>query len=364
MKIAIITDTHAGIKNGSDIFLDYADRFYSEVFFPYCLDNNIKQVLHCGDYFDNRRVVNYKVLNRNRFGFLDKLREYGMTMDIIPGNHDVFYKNTNDVCSLVEILKNHNDVVNIYMTPTVKTYDGLDIALLPWINSENYDASINFIQSAAAPILAGHLELSGFEMMKGAPAMSHGMNAQLLERYQMVLSGHYHTKSTKGNIHYLGVGFEQTWADCNDPKYFHVLDTSSRKLTSIRNHLTLFKRLVYDDSSFVSAAGGALAAIHRADLSHVAGSFVKVIVNCKKDPVAFDAYIDKIVSYEPFEYKIIENLNEYMSSSVDDEAININGDTISLLNSYVDAVESHLDKDRIKRTLHQLFVEAQTLDCL
>jgi DNA repair exonuclease SbcCD nuclease subunit len=358
-EIAIITDTHAGIKNGSDIFLDYADRFYTEVFFPHLKSRGITKILHLGDYYDNRRVVNYKVLRRNREMFLEKLREYGMTMDIIPGNHDVAYKNTNDLCSLTEVLVHYPDVVNLYMQPTVVEYNGLRVALLPWINAENYVDSLNFIATADAPILGGHLELSGFEMLKGAPAISHGMDAELFKRYETVLSGHYHTKSQKGNINYLGVAFEQTWADCNDPKYFHILNTTTRELTAVRNDMTIFKRLVYDDTLFDDP----IAAVARLDLTHVRGCFVKVIVAGKKDPYAFDKYLDKIIAQEPFEYKIVENLSEYLSENVSDDDVNIS-DTVTLLNTYVDAVDTDLNKDRIKRRLQELYIEAQTLDSI
>ena len=35
MKVAILNDTHCGVRNSSDIFLDYQARFYEETFFPY-----------------------------------------------------------------------------------------------------------------------------------------------------------------------------------------------------------------------------------------------------------------------------------------------------------------------------------------
>ena len=88
MKLVIITDTHFGIKNGTEIFLDHKKRFFDEVFFPYCSEHGITKILHLGDFFDNRKVLNIKVLKHVR-DLLDKLREYGMTMDIIPGNPSV-----------------------------------------------------------------------------------------------------------------------------------------------------------------------------------------------------------------------------------------------------------------------------------
>ena len=83
MKIAIINDTHAGVKNGSDIFLDYSERFYENIFFPYLKENNITKILHLGDYFDHRKYINFKVLKRNYKHFIEHLEENNITMDII-----------------------------------------------------------------------------------------------------------------------------------------------------------------------------------------------------------------------------------------------------------------------------------------
>lgn len=352
MKIAILTDTHTGVKNGSDVFIDYTERFYNEIFFPACLDQGIKQLLHLGDYFDHRKYLNYKVLARNREMFLDKLEQYGMTMDIIPGNHDTFFRNTNSLCSLTELLQHHSKNVNVVMSPTIREYDGLAVALLPWITVENYAESCKFIEKAQAPLLCAHLELSGFEMMKGAPAVSHGMSPELFSRYEMVLSGHYHTKSTRDNIHYLGVPYEITWADCNDAKYFHILDTSSRELTAVRNSISLFKRIVYDDS---------LGPVPDALPQDVAGCYIKIVVANKKDPFLFDRYIDSINAAGPFDLKIAESFAEYSADSIDDDCIEIS-DTSSLLSSYVDAIETDLDKSRIKSKLQELYVESQTIE--
>ncbi len=350
MKICLINDTHFGVKNASDIFMNYQERFFTEIFFPYCVKNGIKHIIHKGDFYEHRKYVAIKTLFRTREFFVEKLREYGMKMDIIPGNHDVVYKNTNKLCSLTESLEHYKDVITVYMEPIVKEYDGLRIGLLPWITSDTYARSIEFIRTADAPILAAHLELSGFEMMKGAPVMSHGLGADLFSRYEMVFTGHYHTKSTKGNIHYFGTQFELSWADANDPKYFHVLDTNTRALTQIRNPLTLFNKIYYKDNP-------------KQKIPEVKGTFVKVIVASKADPKHFDAFVDRIQRQDPFELKIVESSTEFSGDSIDDDAISL-VDTSSLLNSYVDAIDTKLNKDRIKTILHGLYLEAQNMDAL
>ena len=50
-------------------------------------------------------------------------------MDIIPGNHDTFYKNTNDLQQFKELLGHYMNEVNIVMKPTVMDFDGFKIGL-------------------------------------------------------------------------------------------------------------------------------------------------------------------------------------------------------------------------------------------
>ena len=351
MKLAIINDTHCGIRNSSEIFIKDQERFYSEVFFPYLKENNIKQILHLGDYYDHRKFVNFKALNSNRKVFLDTLKSEGIHMDIIPGNHDVFYKNTNDLCSLKELLGYYTSNVNIVMKPKVLDYDGLKIGVVPWINSENYTESIDFIKRCPASILGAHLELIGFDLMPGMPN-THGMSSEIFERFELVMSGHFHTKSNQGNIHYLGNQMEFTWSDCNDPKYFHILDTETRELTPVRNPNTLFKKVFYNDEKID---------YNNYDTSFLKDKFVKVVVVKKTDPFTFDRLIDRIQNEDIHELKIAETFEEFTGDNVEDESISVE-DTTELLDSYVEAVETDLDKGRIKNLMRTLYVEAQSME--
>jgi DNA repair exonuclease SbcCD nuclease subunit len=348
MKIAILNDTHAGIRNSSDIFIEYQERFYSEIFFPYLLEHGIKQIIHLGDYYDHRKYVNFKALNSNRHVFLDKLKEYGITMDIICGNHDVFYKNTNELCSLKELMGYYTNNVNIVMQPRVMDYDGLKIALIPWINNENYHDTMRFIQTCSADWVGAHLELNGFELMKGV-MNTHGMDVEPFKRFEVVLTGHFHTKSTNDNIHYLGSQMEFTWADSGDPKYFHVVDTKTRAITPVRNPLTIFEKILYDDKKMDYNS--------QYDVSNLKNKFVKLVVVNKSDPYLFDKFVDKIQSVETHELKIAETFTEFMGENVDDENISVE-DTSQLLDSYIDAIDTELDKDRMKAFMREVYVEA------
>jgi DNA repair exonuclease SbcCD nuclease subunit len=351
LKIAILNDTHCGARNSSDIFMDYQEKFYSDVFFPYLLENKIDKIIHLGDYYEHRKYVNFKALEHNRRIFLDKLREYNITMDIIPGNHDVFYKNTNELCSLKELMGHYMDCVKIYMDNVVVEYDGLKIALVPWINVENYADTMEFIKTCSADIVGGHFEFSGFEMYKGIPN-PHGMETKEFSRFEMVLSGHFHTKSSRDNVYYLGSQMEFTWGDCDDPKYFHVLDTNTREITPVRNPHTLHTKLVYNDEK---------TDYNTIDVSHMDHQFVKVVVERKQDFFGFDRLIDRITQRPIHELKIAESFTEYLGANVEDEEIKLD-DTQVLLDSYVDAVETEANKDKLKTLLRGLYVEAQTTE--
>lgn len=351
MKVAILNDTHCGVRNSSDIFLKYQERFYEEVFFPYLKENNIKHILHLGDYYEHRKFVNFKALNANRKHFLEPMRDSGITMDIIPGNHDVYFKNTNELCSLKELLGYFTSNVNIVMEPTVLDYDGLGVAVIPWINNANYEQYTKWAMGCKAPILGAHLELKGFDMMAGMPN-PHGMSADVFSRFEMVLSGHFHTKSSQDNVHYLGSQMEFTWADVDDPKYFHILDTETREIEPVRNPITMFKKIVYDDSK---------TNYDEVDVSQYEKHFLKLIVLKKDDLYMFDKFIDRLQSIETYELKIAESFEEYLGESVEDEKISLE-DTTQLLDSYVDAVETDLDKDHIKVELRKLYTEAQNLE--
>jgi len=351
MKFALLNDTHCGIRNSSDIFIKYQERFYNEVFFPHLLENDIKHIVHLGDYYEHRRFINFKALNSNRKVFLDKLREYGMTMDIIPGNHDVYYKNTNDLNSLKELLGHYMNEVTIIEDPTVLDYDGLQFGFVPWITMDNEKECLDFLANCKADVIGGHFELIGFDMLRGIPCTD-GMKTDLLKRFEVVLSGHYHCKSHQENIHYLGSQMEFFWNDAHDDKFFHVFDTDTRELTPVRNTIRLFERIYYDDEKHDYS---------EVDLEHLDDKFVKVVVQNKSDPFSFDRFLDRIQQRSVYDLKIQEDFSEFVGSNVQDSGLEVE-ETHDLLKSYVDNVETVLDKERLKKELVDLMLEAEAIE--
>jgi hypothetical protein len=241
--------------------------------------------------------------------------------------------------------------IHIVMEPSVMEYGSLRIALLPWINSENYETSMKFIQECKADWLGAHLELNGFEMMRGIKN-THGMSPDIFKRFELVLTGHFHCSSRRDNIWYLGSQTEFFWSDAHDPKYFHVIDTETRDVEKIRNPHTLFEKIVYNDEKID---------YNNYNVENLDGKLVKVVVVNKADMFTFDRFIDRIQSQNIVELKIAENFQEFLGENIEDEKINFD-DTQEIVDSYIDAVDTDLDKDKIKIQVRELMTEAQALD--
>lgn len=242
--------------------------------------------------------------------------------------------------------------VNLVLEPRVMDYDGLKIGLVPWICQENEEQSVEFIKTCKADFIGAHLELQGFEMQKGMPCMD-GMSPSLFDRFEMVLSGHFHAKSSQGNIHYLGSQMEFFWNDCNDPKHFHVLDTDTREMTAVRNPITIYEKIYYDHENMNKFK----------DLSYLDSKFVKVIVTNKGDPYEFERFIDRVQAQKIHELKIQEDFKEFIGENVGDEKISLE-DTEQIVFDYIDAVNTDLDKLRIKKEISDLMKEAQTMEII
>ena len=108
MKIALITDTHFGARKGSKIFHDYFQKFYDDIFFPTIKERKIKNIIHLGDSFDNRKNVDFWALDWAKQNVYDKFKRLKTKVYTIVGNHDVYYKNTNEVNAIDSLLSSYN----------------------------------------------------------------------------------------------------------------------------------------------------------------------------------------------------------------------------------------------------------------
>ena len=358
MKIAIITDQHFGSRNDSTHFLDYYDKFYKETFFPIIDSERIDTVLILGDTFDRRKYVNFYTLKRAREMFFDELHERNIEVYMLAGNHDTYFKNTNDVNSVDLLLREYNNINVIDSPQTIHlNYENVthDVCMIPWICPENYQQCLTEMKNTSATLCMGHFEIAGFAMHRGMPSQE-GLDRGLFKRFDYTFSGHYHHKSDADSIYYLGNPYELTWQDYNDPRGFHLFDLSTRNLTFIHNPNVMFHRIVYDDK--ISSISDIMAL----SLGEYNSKYVKVVVVNKTNPYLFDQFMNKLYNVNPIDITIVEDFTD-LTESTEDDIINEAEDTITIINKFVDNVkEEHIDNDKLKTLLKELYVEALNLE--
>ena len=340
MRLAIITDTHYGARKGSKHLHDYFELFYRDVFFPSLEEHQIDTVIHMGDIFDSRKAIDLQSLEWSKRVVFEPLKKYNV--HALIGNHDCYYKNTNNVNSPELLLKDYENI-KTYSKATEISLDKLKILLLPWINSENFEETEKLIKKTKAKVAMGHLEVNGFKATRGH-LMENGMDVKTFNKFEKVYSGHFHTRSDDGQIYYLGNPYEMFWNDVNDPRGLHLFDTETLEHTPINNPYKLFYNIYYEDTN------------HKLfNTTQYANKIVKVIVRKKTDQSNFDKFLDKLYSVGVQDLKIIENFDIQESEDFD---IDEDENTLSILNRYIDESEFEFDKYVIKNIFQDLYRQA------
>ena len=346
MKIAIITDQHFGARKGAEYIHNYFKKFYDDIFFPYLEKNKIDTIIDMGDTFDNRRNIDLASLEWSKKVYYDRLQAMGITVHTIVGNHTAYYKDTNEINTVDLLLKEYDNVV-VYSEPTEINIDGLDILLLPWINEENRTQTMGMIDKSVSKVVMGHLELNGFVATRGH-MMENGMNIDVFDKFDIVYSGHFHTRSTNGKISYLGNPYEMFWNDVNDPRGFNIFHTETLKHTPVNNPYRLFYNIYYEDTNYKLF-----------DSREYKHKIVKLIVKRKTDQKQFEKFIDKLYNSGIQDLKIIEN---YILQESEDFEVEETENTIGILNRYIDESEFEGDKTLIKGILQKIYSEACEVD--
>jgi len=342
MKVAIITDQHFGCRKNSKLFHDYFLKFYNNVFFPYLEEHGITTVIDMGDTFDSRKGIDFSALAWAKDNYYDRLESMGVTVHTIVGNHTAYYKNTNKV-NAVDLLLREYDNVHVYDTASEVTINGLDILFIPWINQENEESTVKFIQSSNCHCAMGHLELQGFRVNKHI-VMDHGAESQLYSKFTKVFSGHYHTRSDDGRIYYLGNPYEMFWSDVGDRRGFTIFDTETVEHFHVDNPYRLFYNIYYEDTP------------HQLfDASEYEDKIVKVIVRKKTNTKKFEQFVDKLYAANVADLKIVEN---FVVEDPEKFEVFESEDTLSILNRYIEEAEIALDKSVIQNIMRQTYQEA------
>ena len=354
-KVAVISDTHWGVRNDNVAFMDMTKSFLDNVFFPYLKKHKIEHVIHLGDLVDRRKQISYYTANRLRNDFLNRLADLHIQCHLIVGNHDCYYKNTNQVNALAEL------VDGIYPSMTVHvnceqsvSIGGHEVLLVPWICADNREQTLKTIQESKAAVCMGHLELEGFEMFRGSVS-THGDNRKIFEKFDLTLSGHYHHRSSDGSICYVGSHGQFTWSDYDDSRGFHVLDLDTRNLTFVENPYKMFTKAFYNDDD------KDLQELLKYDFQSHKGSLMKLVVIQKNNPFWFDKYCEQLEKAGLISFQIVDD-HQNLVLEQDSEILSEAESTLSIFKKHIEqSVSSHVNKDKLEQVITDLYTRAMTL---
>jgi DNA repair exonuclease SbcCD nuclease subunit len=349
MKICILGDSHFGARGDSLDFHKYFEKFYDEVFFPYLKQNDIKIIFQMGDLFDRRKYINFNTLHLCRKYFFDRCQILDIKVHTLLGNHDIAFKNTLEVNS-TGLLLNEYKCVEYYDDFDTVEFDGVKIDVVPWICDSNEKEIFQKMKESKAQICFGHFEIAGFEMDRGN-VCDHGLDKKILSKYDIVLSGHFHHKSTDDNITYVGTPYEMTWSDYNDPKGFHIFDTETRNMEFVKNPFVMFNKVTYDDGQ------QDFDSWKKYDFSSLKDTYVKVVVLNKQNPYLFDNVIDNLYKVGIADLSIVEDFSDMMIED-DSDIIDQAEDTMTILSKHIDNLTLDVEAEKLKTLMRELYIEA------
>jgi len=363
--IYVIGDLHFGIRGNSKLFhtilLTELNRVLSKI-------TRKDSVVLLGDIFDSRSSANFNILN-DAWDFFITLSRKSKEVFILAGNHDLYYKENrieNVNFRFLRFDPNSDSSiapVHIINDITESKIDGKDCLFIPWIDSlENKKRSIDVMNMKKYDIIFGHFDLVGLYGTSVVDDIAFGDD--VFPDDTMILSGHFHRRTERGKVLYVGSVINSTFNDVGNVKGIHVIKKNS--VVFLEGTSPKFEYITVDNPSiFVKAISVADQATKDKLRERIQGNIIKLILNeyAKENESIFKFIKDMnplelTVGYNRVDLK--DELGEEEFSGFDAKTdINV------IISSYVDKIKnklpSEVESDDIKRLVSKKHQEFKTL---
>lgn len=303
----VVGDLHNGLKYSTDEFIKYQKNEFDKLI-SYCKDNSVKNIIFAGDVFHDRKQIHLQTLQivKDQFNKLSSIVDW---IYVIAGNHDCFFKNTNILNTPRETLSHIHNLTIIDNDILEIEIENHNMILVPWMNTENYDYILNKISNSLSDYCIGHFDINGF-IMNGSTVSNSSLMSSTFANFKLVLSGHFHTKSKKNNIIYLGSFIQDNWSSYGDIKGFYELINND--INFIESETTIFHKINIKNK------------FKWESVSEIKNSYLKIYINkklTKKDKLNLSILISNNINHE-----IIDNtiLSEVTKIDLSNESIEEN----------------------------------------
>ena len=336
MKRAIVTDTHLGLYQDSDKWLDVVLQFFKDLVM-FCHKESISEIIHLGDFFDNRKSLNTKTQHAAH-RIAKVLAVKNIHTRIVVGNHDCYFKNQIHPTSLELFHKySHIDIID---EPTRVD----DILLMPW----GAVIDKNHTWREGAKYCFGHFAFNGFHMNDSYVCKT-GIDPISYRDFEMVLSGHFHTPSSEGNIAYLGAPYGQTFHDNEGSRGFYTFDDGDLNFVEYTKAPVFRKIRTYNlefdcSEEFLD--------------EKIKGNVIRLVFDKDYGTVKNQELEDKVLRHKPFAYSIDFTKIESEEAEVDEARVENRG---QMVDSYIEAqtYPENIQVNTLKTMFHQIMDEAE-----
>lgn len=336
MKIAALGDLHLGVRGGHPAFMDFQIDWIRDHFIPAAQAAGVQKVVQVGDALDVRAHTSNLLLHRIIHELAPAIRDSGMEWVFLVGNHNIFYRDNNEVHSLAVL-----EAMKLPNVRIVREYeeDG-ELAYCGWLNKNNADVLLEHVFASKAKFLFGHFEPADLPYYKGIMAKD-GIDIKLFKHFELVVSGHYHTVSRSGNYVNIGSPYHLSWACFPDGtnRGWFLLDTEfgTCEIQRNREDQTMFQVFMYDKDTDYSKGAGAAA------VEALKGRIVKVMVTERGANPQFNAFKKALSQAQCLDYNIMDQ-TIVVAEKVEVSEEVLKTSSIHVLENYIEGQEN-IDSD-------------------
>jgi DNA repair exonuclease SbcCD nuclease subunit len=233
-RIWIMGDIHFGVRASSMEWFEITKSYFEDYFIP-LLEREYKEgdiLIQVGDIFENRQVVNLKV-NSYVVNLFERLGAI-LPVIAIAGNHDIYYKRSNEVTSLDSL--RFIPGITIYKDPLILEVGIRKALIMPWRHSPEQEAE-TLKEFPDADYVFCHSEMQGI-LLNAKVKQKEGTRVGKFKSYKRVYSGHIHFAQVHGNVYMVGNAYQMTRSDSDNAKGTYLLDLETEEHHFFENKVT------------------------------------------------------------------------------------------------------------------------------
>lgn len=335
-EFILLSDTHLGRNKCRNIDIDVTEKLFDRVI-EKAIERNIKYLIFAGDFFEKWEGINLKLLPTT-YKIANQLSQTFEKIYFLIGNHDIYYKNSLYPTSLM-IFSQFSNIEIIDEITQVNDY-----TLVPWIISSQIEQfKENLHNNIFTSNLIGHLEMNGIVINRSGTVSSYySLNQKDFEKFDRVLSGHFHQPGIYGNIQYIGSPYHTNFND-SGKRGFYIIN----KEIEFIEFTEAPKYVIYSSEDNIKE-------------EDIKGNHVRIDFYQNLGTEKIEKRIQEVKEMEPLSIKPKYLFTEEFIQSQSEEEIQLNTN-LDIIKDYIDKSEppENINKEILKGLAESIYKETQ-----